>query len=183
VIIVSSNKLTSNHASGNQWYFNDAKIDGATGQTIQPVQSGTYKTEVTQSGCSTSTQIEFVAPVETVVIPPPPGEEIVPVPEEEEEEEEELIVTPAETVTFYNIISISPNPFRQTALLEISDTFKNVTKVRIISSIGQVIGFVELTQVDGKKIGNIQLDNYPAGVYLIQIFSTTGVRERRVVKQ
>jgi hypothetical protein len=188
VITVSSNILTSSHASGNQWYFNDTKIEGANGQTIQPVQSGTYKTEVTLSGCSTFAQFEFVASVETVVVPPPAGEDIIPVPEEEEEgeeeeQEEQPIVAPVETVSFYNIISISPNPFQQTALLEISDTFKNVTKVRIISSLGHVIGFVELTQVDGKKIGNIQLDDYPAGVYLLQIFSTTGVHQRKVIKQ
>jgi hypothetical protein len=169
VISVSSKTLTSNFILGNQWYFNGAKIDGATEQAIQAGESGIYKTEVTLSGCSTAAQIEYIGVGEIVVVPPVVGEE--------------EIIPPVGNVSFYNIISISPNPFRHAAVLEISDTFKNVTKVRIISSLGQVVGFVELTQVDGKKTGTIQLGEHPAGVYLIQIFSTTGVHERKVIKQ
>ncbi len=175
VISATATILTSNYQSGNQWYFNGEKIEGATGKSIEPSQSGNYKTEVTVQGCTSSAEIEFVFPV---VTPTPPVEEVVipPTPEEE-------IPVEIEKVSFYNIISISPNPFRETALLEISDTFKNVSKVRVISSSGQIIGFVELTQADGKKTGFIQLGDHPAGVYLVQIFSTTGVYERKVIKQ
>ncbi|MES2426488.1 MAG: S8 family serine peptidase [Bacteroidota bacterium] len=46
--------LTSNAASGNQWYLDGKLIEGATGQTYLPQQSGNYQVAITQStGCVT----------------------------------------------------------------------------------------------------------------------------------
>ncbi|MFM6942778.1 MAG: T9SS type A sorting domain-containing protein [Aquirufa sp.] len=39
--------LTSSAAEGNQWYFNDVKIDNATQKTINPTKSGNYTVKVT----------------------------------------------------------------------------------------------------------------------------------------
>lgn len=45
--------LTSNAATGNQWYFEGKLIAGATGQTYSPLQSGNYSVSVTlNTGCS-----------------------------------------------------------------------------------------------------------------------------------
>jgi len=38
--------LTSSAAEGNQWYFNDVKIDNATQKTINPTKSGNYTVKV-----------------------------------------------------------------------------------------------------------------------------------------
>src|SRR6185312_5640375 len=44
--------LSSNFATGNQWYLNGVAINGATGPTFSPVQSGTYRVDVTlDNGC------------------------------------------------------------------------------------------------------------------------------------
>jgi hypothetical protein len=44
--------LSSGSSTGNQWYFGDTLIAGATGQTYLPLQSGNYKLRVTlPSGC------------------------------------------------------------------------------------------------------------------------------------
>jgi hypothetical protein len=55
--------LSSNIASGNQWYFNDTAIAGATGQTDSALRFGTYQDFVTDSvGCVIgSNKIVFAA--------------------------------------------------------------------------------------------------------------------------
>jgi len=52
-----------------------------------------------------------------------------------------------------------------------------------MNSVGQVLQYVDLQQEDGKKVGYIQLGDHPSGVYLVQIFSTTGVHERKMIKK
>lgn len=44
--------LHSSAPEGNQWYFNGALIEGATGQDYQAEQEGTYYTIVTINGCA-----------------------------------------------------------------------------------------------------------------------------------
>lgn len=52
VITQSGTTLSSNFATGNQWYYNGIAISGATGQTYSPTQSGNYRVDVTLSnGC------------------------------------------------------------------------------------------------------------------------------------
>jgi Secretion system C-terminal sorting domain len=54
-VIISrvGNLLSSNYASGNQWYYHDSLIVGATGQTDTLHAPGNYKDVVTDSvGCS-----------------------------------------------------------------------------------------------------------------------------------
>ncbi len=47
------NVLSSNYASGNQWYYNDTLIAGSTAQTDSLKGPGTYKEVVTDSvGCT-----------------------------------------------------------------------------------------------------------------------------------
>jgi hypothetical protein len=52
VITQSGITLTSSYASGNQWYLDGKAIPGATGQTLNAQQSGTYYVAVTlNTGC------------------------------------------------------------------------------------------------------------------------------------
>jgi Leucine-rich repeat (LRR) protein len=54
VINYQSGQLHSTALTGNQWYFNNVKIDGETSSTMTPTQTGTYKVVVTcESGCLT----------------------------------------------------------------------------------------------------------------------------------
>ena len=52
VITESGGILTSSAPSGNQWYFNDVLIPGATGQTYEATESGDYFVIVTINSCS-----------------------------------------------------------------------------------------------------------------------------------
>jgi len=44
--------LTSNSASGNQWYLDDSPISGATSQSYNATVAGHYTVQVTTSGCT-----------------------------------------------------------------------------------------------------------------------------------
>jgi hypothetical protein len=60
VITQNGTMLSSNFASGNQWYFNGAIIAGATGQTYLPKVSGNYKLLVTLASGCTDTSANYV---------------------------------------------------------------------------------------------------------------------------
>jgi len=55
VITANGYDLSSNAASGNQWYFEGLPITGATEQTYTATQSGDYWCVVTLNGCSSDT--------------------------------------------------------------------------------------------------------------------------------
>ncbi len=47
--------LASNAPNGNQWYYNNQLLQGATGQLYTPVYNGQYFNIVTENGCSSDT--------------------------------------------------------------------------------------------------------------------------------
>jgi hypothetical protein len=57
-----NNTLVSNTATGNQWYLNAVLIAGATDQTYQPTQNGSYTVKTMAGNCSSdfSTSYQFV---------------------------------------------------------------------------------------------------------------------------
>lgn len=62
VITQSGVTLTSSIASGNQWYLNGKAIQGATGQTLNSQQSGTYYVVATlNTGCTVQSDDFFYA--------------------------------------------------------------------------------------------------------------------------
>jgi len=52
--------LTSSVQTGNQWYFNDQPINGATGATYKADKSGLYEVEVTIDGCPSKATLDYV---------------------------------------------------------------------------------------------------------------------------
>lgn len=58
IITQKDSVLSSNFANGNQWYYEGNPIDGATGQTYVPQQSGNYKIGVTlTTGCTLFSEV------------------------------------------------------------------------------------------------------------------------------
>jgi len=52
VITQNGNVLSSNLATGNQWYLNGSAIAGATGQEYTAVASGKYTAQISTGGCN-----------------------------------------------------------------------------------------------------------------------------------
>jgi hypothetical protein len=50
-VTLEDGRLISNYADGNQWYFNNALIPGATGSTFVPTERGEYYTVVNDGIC------------------------------------------------------------------------------------------------------------------------------------
>jgi hypothetical protein len=184
VAIAHTNRLLiSSYSDGNQWYLNGEKLEGATQQSIQPAESGIYKTVVTSNSCVTIAETTFT--ITPKVISPGPIEqnETEEGETESHEEPQEPLITEIEKGIFEEIIRISPNPVRETALLEVSNNLQPITQVRVINSIGQIVSYVTLSQTNEKKTGVIQMGEYPSGIYIIQIFYNKGVHERKIIKQ
>lgn len=74
--------LSSNYSEGNQWFFDNAILEGATAQHFVPEESGVYRVEVTVGNCTTSAEREFVVtatsdPGYKVLIHPNPARDFI----------------------------------------------------------------------------------------------------------
>ena len=81
-ISVNGGTLFSSSPAGNQWYFNNVAIAGATQSSYTPTQSGNYSVTVTANGCTSNpsasysyliTAVSNVAALENVKIFPNPA--------------------------------------------------------------------------------------------------------------
>jgi Ig-like domain CHU_C associated/Secretion system C-terminal sorting domain len=52
-------EFTSSYTDGNQWYLDGEMIEGATGQTLTPTESGTYSVDVKVGSCTTSAARQY----------------------------------------------------------------------------------------------------------------------------
>lgn len=55
-----SHTLVSSYESGNQWYYNGAIIQGATGKSLGATETGLYEVEVTINGCISRASREMI---------------------------------------------------------------------------------------------------------------------------
>src|SRR6185369_12041487 len=62
--------LTSDSASGNQWYLNGNPIGGATNQTYSATASGSYTVKVTATGCTSAASSAVVVTVNPIPATP-----------------------------------------------------------------------------------------------------------------
>jgi hypothetical protein len=60
VVTATDGVLTSNYNDGNQWYFNNEILPGATTFSLEPKNSGVYRVEVSMGGCNGSADYEYV---------------------------------------------------------------------------------------------------------------------------
>lgn len=168
--------ISSSYAAGNQWYLDGEKLEDVTSQTIQPTQSGLYTVEVLQNGCLTTAETEFIITPNVESTIPTENEPGTP-----PQNEQNPVTSIPETI-YPNDIVVSPNPIRETAVIEVPKRIKNISKVIIINGLGQIIGYTSLTETTKKTTGTIQLGGYPSGIYIIQIVTSSGVYERKVIK-
>jgi hypothetical protein len=153
-ITPSGDLLQSNYSEGNQWYFNNKIMADDTTQFIKPMLSGIYTLTVNVDNCTTSTDY-------TMVIT------------------EAAIFEGTENTNF----TVFPNPVRDEVYVTIPKRLIPAQEIRMISSIGQVIGNLEVQEVKGEWIAKFRMSDYPAGVYIVQVTTKMGVERVKLVKE
>ncbi|NVN95682.1 MAG: aryl-sulfate sulfotransferase [Bacteroidetes bacterium] len=135
----TGNTMTSSASSGNQWYFNNNIIQGATGNTYTPPQAGSYQVQVTDANGCTSISSAYTP---TVGIP------------ENNSLTQKIIIYPNPTQSIINLsIPASINSF-ETEIINIygKEVLKNSNQSTLnLSDLSNGIYFI-MIKVDGKLV-------------------------------
>jgi hypothetical protein len=140
-ITLNGNTFTSSVASGNQWYLNNAPINGANGQTYQATQNGAYKTVINSPlGCqSSSNEITY-------------GVTGIP------------NIDPSEIS-----LKVMPNPNNGQFTLDFTVSKKSDLNISIVNAIGQKVYTDRTPGFIGRYNQPVNAGKLASGVYLLQI--------------
>lgn len=154
-IFVDNTTLNSNSSSGNQWYFNGVIIEGATGKTYTPTESGTYKLTVTSGSCVTQAEQNYVVTGD---------------------------VDGGNNAGNGNLKGyvLYPNPTSATIYVEVATT--NEVAVRVLNSTGVEVTKGALKMEGEKRKGEFNISGHAAGVYLVVIKHGDQTVTRKIIK-
>lgn len=138
---LSNGELVSNHAEGNQWYFNDVLLPGENKQKITADRSGVYSLRVTVNGtCETwASRLNVTA-----------------------------VITGTEEEAFIKGVAVYPNPVQDYLQVRVLRDFdQNVT---LMDNQGRKVGAVTLKPEDSGefKRGSFDIRNLPNGLYYVR---------------
>jgi Subtilase family/GEVED domain/Secretion system C-terminal sorting domain len=135
----NGDELLSNIGTGNQWYINDEKIEGATLQKYKPTKGGKYRVEASPaSGCTmVSTEFMFLLSDPT------------------NENEIKLKIFPIPTIKDITIA------------FEIEKE-SNVS-ITILNTLGQKIYQENKGKYKGKYLNSLNVNTFTSGVYIVSI--------------
>lgn len=140
-------------ASAYQWYFNGTPISGANGPFYVFTMNGNYYVEVFNSlGCSTVSTITTVNDVGVGEVP-------------------EMI-----------LLNVYPNPTNSDVTIEMNSAKETDLKFTLVNIAGQLVYAEELKNLNGVYKKNIQLKEYPNGIYFLQLITNDEVVTRKIVK-
>lgn len=147
------NTLTSSADSGNQWYYNSIKVNGATNKTFKATQNGKYMIVVTdKNGCmATSNQINFTFTDTT----------------------QSSIITTGKEI----FMNVYPNPTSSKIWVETNLQGQGVISLEDVS--GRILK-TETLDKTGKTV--LDLTNLNSGVYFIKANSSQAVLLVKVIK-
>ncbi|MBS1532061.1 MAG: S8 family peptidase [Bacteroidetes bacterium] len=152
VITQNGTVLSSNFASGNQWYLEGVPINGATGQTYTPLQSGNYTVGVTAaSGCE-SLSDKFVY----VVLAKTPGNDEI-----------GLTLFPVPANGQLNVVFASP------AAADMS--------ISMVNSAGQTSTLQQQSIPQGNYSAVLDTSHLPPGGYILKVLLGSKNYTRKVI--
>ncbi len=155
VMTVSGAVLTSTAAVSYQWYFDAMPIPGATMQTYTANQDGVYWVEtIDTNGCMSMSNSEFLTNVPTSL----------------------------DDFASINSFKAYPNPMDNQLIIELESTSIEELSLELMSVVGQVI-HMENIQVNGLFTTTLDVDQLPAGMYIVKLSNEKGILQKRVVKQ
>lgn len=138
IITQIGDALISTAISGNQWYFENTIIPGATGQTYIPTQSGNYTCAVTLNEC-TSDFSNVINVIITGVL------------------ENNRVIS----------VSLYPNPSNGQFTVEIHNAGQENYDLEVINLLGIPVYKQKNFQVSGNCSENLNLQFLPSGVYYL----------------
>lgn len=150
---IADNRLKSNYASGNQWYFDNELIPDATESEITVDKSGVYKVEVTVSGlCKTTAELP-------------------------------MLITGAEEtgLDLANGVSVYPNPFQDIIRISLPVVFDK--NVMLTDAYGRRLATIELFEEGEQLKGNIEANRIPKGFYFIKALKGDKPVFLKIIKQ
>ena len=149
--------LTSSAATGNQFYFNNVAIAGATGQTYvvngTPAQLGAYTVTTTNaSGCPSAAS----AP---------------------------LVVTASRQPLAGTSLSVYPNPTRDGNIRVELSGYRTAAELTVLNALGQAVFTTTVPVSGGSATQSVDLARLPSGVYLLRVQTTGNFDTRRIIKE
>ncbi|MGB3946486.1 MAG: T9SS type A sorting domain-containing protein [Bacteroidia bacterium] len=151
-IIVSGDTLVSSASSGNQWYYNDSVINGATNQTyITNGIAGLYQVKVTDSigFCSSISQSITIG-----------------------------IEEYSNGIQFL----MYPNPSNGLYQLLIKSIEKDDISIEIIDTRGRQVYLNNVDSFIGEINTNIDISTYSKGIYNLNIKNSKGNASKKIIK-
>ena len=139
VITVNNFTLSSNVATGNQWYLDGTPIPGASGQTWEAVQSGEYWDVITDGSCVSDTSNHIY-----LVMTGIPGRE-----------GRMLVITPVPNDGTFTV-AMPGNPLSR-------------CDVEVYNSLGKSIRKISGAELGGTAVIAVDLGNVPAGMYVVTV--------------
>ncbi|MCH2082341.1 MAG: PKD domain-containing protein [Saprospiraceae bacterium] len=82
-----------------------------------------------------------------------------------------------------NKLTAQPNPTSGDILIDFTAQNSDLYEINIISMEGQILRTIQTRAQEGKNQVNTDIDDLPAGLYLIQLQSKQGIQTTKVVKK
>lgn len=146
------NMLSSDAATGNQWYLNGSIIPEATDQNFEAVTDGDYSVVVTLAGCSSE--------ISNIV---------------------SVVVTGITNNLVIKDMNTFPNPSHGNFTLSISSTSSEIFNLRILNSLGISVYEQKRLLVDGTLNKVIDLPTLPQGIYSIVLNTSNRQLTRKII--
>lgn len=156
VITQNDDLLNSSVSTGNQWYFNGTKIEGATQSSVVITKSGTYSVTVTNSaGCSSASTNYAAIKTDVPVI---------------------------QTVDFS--CKVYPNPNNGLFTVEIESSQSNPLALELFSADGKLVAKQKMKFTSGSQTIQFGKTSLVNGVYTLQVkFGNQIVSRKLIVNQ
>jgi subtilisin family serine protease len=139
-ITINGNVLTSSATSGNQWYYNNNAISGATQRSFTAERSGSYYVIVTNSNNCTNQS-------NTVTVN----------------------VTSIEELSKFSTTSVYPNPTNEYLNIQFSDFYENI-QLEIYDLTGRLHIRQKVNSIGQDETKVLNISNLANGVYALKIY-------------
>jgi hypothetical protein len=153
--------LVSSASSGNQWFWNNAEIVGATGQTHQPAQLGSY-TVAARTGANAGSAGCSSAPSAAVAV----------------------TMLGTRGALAGTSVQVLPNPTPDGQVQVRLLGYHQATTLTLLDALGRTVHTACVAAPDAAGTRQaLNLSALPAGVYALRVSTPGGVDVRRVVRQ